>query len=92
MKVLTILAVAAFALAPALADAQNTTQQNNQTRALAGTPTPGGVGQAGALPVFSLGALPAGAVVVGGVVIVAGVVVGVVAATDDSTTATTTTQ
>lgn len=84
MKFIAMFAAAALALSPVLAVAQSTNDQP-----AAGTPTPGGVSQAGVLSVFSLATIPAGAVVVGSVVILSGVIVGVVAA-DDSTAATNT--
>ena len=77
MKMVKLLAACSLALLPAVAGAQSTTAP----AADQGTVTPGGTAQ-GPLPVFGLGAIPAGAVVVGGVVIVAGAVVGVVAASD----------
>ena len=79
MKIVTILAAAAIAGAPLVAQA-----------GVGGLP-PQGSAQAEAVALPVLGSIPAGAVVVGGVVIVAGVAIGVVAATEDDPTVTTTT-
>ena len=83
MKIVGIIAALALATAPMLASAQSTTTSSNDEQAAA-TPEAGGVSQSGALPIFGLGSIPAGAVIVGGVVIFAGVIIGVVA-TQDST-------
>jgi hypothetical protein len=83
MKIVGIIAALALATAPMLVSAQSTTASNTDEQAAA-TPEAGGVSQGGALPIFGLGSIPAGAIVVGGVVILAGVIIGVVA-TQDST-------
>ena len=89
MKSVHLLAAAALALAPAAGIAQSTTGQETGAQAI----EPGGVSQTGAeaLPVFALGSIPAGAIVVGGVVILSGVIIGVVAATEDDSTPVSTT-
>ncbi len=87
MKIVGMIAALALAAAPVLASAQSSTTASNDDQA-ASTPEAGGVSQGGALPLFGLGAIPAGAVGVGSVVILAGVIIGVVA-TQDSTVSTT---
>ncbi len=87
MKVLGILAAVALATSPVFAHAQSSTQSTDSDETAA-KPEAGGVSQSGALPIFGLGSIPTGAVVVGGVVVLSGVIIGVVAS-QDSTVATT---
>ncbi len=78
MRILHLAAAAALAVLPVSAGAQSTS---------AAEPEPGGVSQGGALPVFTAGSIPTGAIVVGGVVVLSGVIIGVVAGVggDDNT-------
>ncbi len=89
MKALGIFAAVALAATPMLTHAQSSTQSTDSDE-VAATPEAGGVSQGGAWPIFGLGGIPAGAVVVGGVVILGGVVIGVVAASQDDSTVSTT--
>ena len=83
MKIVGMIAALALATAPMMASAQSSSSSSSDDEAAA-TPEAGGVSQEGALPIFGLGSIPAGAIIVGGVVILAGAIIGVVASQDST--------